>query len=48
MSVAHFNPAPPPRLVLRVLTWLRHPLKSRGFPAKQERLVTAEDLMFLA
>jgi hypothetical protein len=27
-------------------SWLRHPVKSRGFPAKHERLVTAEELMF--
>jgi hypothetical protein len=25
--------------------WLRHPMKSRGFPAKQERLITAEELL---
>jgi hypothetical protein len=30
------------------IAWLliRHPMKSREFPAKHERLVTAEDLMF--
>ena len=25
--------------------WLRHPVKSREFPAKQERLITAEELL---
>jgi hypothetical protein len=26
-------------------SWFRHPMKSREFPEKQERLVTAEELM---
>lgn len=26
-------------------SWIRHPVKSREFPAKHERLVTAEDMM---
>jgi hypothetical protein len=26
-------------------SWFRHPLRSREFPAKHERLVTAEELM---
>jgi len=26
-------------------SWLRHPMKSREFPAEQERLVTAEERM---
>ena len=26
-------------------SWFRHPVKSREFPAKHERLVTAEDLL---
>jgi len=46
--VAHINPAAPPRVVLKTWSWLRHPLKSRGFPAKHERLVTAEELMHFA
>jgi len=25
--------------------WLRHPMKSREFPAKLERLITAEELL---
>ena len=48
MAIANIHPAPPPRVVLNALTRLRHPLKSRGFPAKHERLVTAEDLMHFA
>jgi hypothetical protein len=27
-------------------SWIWHPMKSREFPAKQERLVTAQDLLF--
>lgn len=32
------------------ITWslLRHPVKSRSFPARQERLVTATDLLRFA
>ncbi|MCW2664201.1 MAG: hypothetical protein JWP83_5353 [Mycobacterium sp.] len=26
-------------------SWLRHPVKSREFPAKHERLITTEELM---
>ena len=26
-------------------SWLRYPVKSREFPAKHERLVTAEELL---
>ena len=39
----------PPRSRVGRIAWslLRHPLKSRGFPAKHERLVTAADLMRL-
>jgi len=26
-------------------SWIRHPVKSREFPAKNERLVTAEEML---
>lgn len=43
------NPLTTPILRTRVgrIAWsfLTHPVKSRGFPAEQERLVTADDLM---
>lgn len=43
------NPIPSPLALSRagriVWTMVRHPLKSRGFPAKHERLVTADELM---
>jgi hypothetical protein len=43
------NPLTTPILRTRVgrMAWsfLAHPVKSRGFPAEQERLVTADDLM---
>lgn len=39
----------PPRSRLGRMAWslLRHPLKSREFPAKHERLVTAAELLRL-
>jgi hypothetical protein len=35
------------RLRMSRITWslLRHPVKSREFPAKHERLVTADELL---
>jgi hypothetical protein len=41
----HINPVPRSRMGRMAWSWLRHPMKSREFPAKQERLVTAEDLL---
>jgi hypothetical protein len=41
----HINPVPRSRLGRIAWSWFRHPVKSREFPAKQERLVTAEDLL---
>ena len=42
-------PIPDPLALMRAAraTWsiLRHPVKSRGFPAKHERLVTADEMM---
>jgi hypothetical protein len=28
-------------------SWFRHPVKSHEFPAKQERLITAQELVLL-
>ncbi len=43
------NPIPNPLALTRAgrMAWslLRHPVKSREFPAKQERLVTADELL---
>ena len=41
----HVNPVPRSRMGRIAWSWLRHPVKSREFPAKQERLITAEELM---
>ena len=41
----HINPVPRSRMGRIAWSWFRHPVKSREFPAKQERLVTAEDLL---
>jgi hypothetical protein len=41
----HVNPLPRTRMGRIAWSWFRHPMKSREFPAKQERLVTAEDLL---
>ncbi|MCB1263196.1 MAG: hypothetical protein KDB56_01090 [Mycobacterium sp.] len=43
------NPIPNPLALTRAgrfaRSLLRHPVKSRDFPAEQERLVTADELM---
>jgi hypothetical protein len=41
----HVNPVPHTRMARIAWSWFRHPMKSREFPAKQERLVTAEELL---
>ncbi|KJX75896.1 hypothetical protein MLPF_0072 [Mycobacterium lepromatosis] len=43
----HIKPVPRSRVVRITWSWLRHPVKSHGFPAKHERLVTAEELQLL-
>ncbi|MCV7092351.1 hypothetical protein [Mycobacterium interjectum] len=45
MVTVHVNPVPRSRMGRIAWSWLRHPVKSREFPAKQERLITAEELM---
>ncbi|WP_281374070.1 hypothetical protein [Mycobacterium vicinigordonae] len=42
------NPVPRTRMGRIAWSLVRHPVKSREFPAKNERLVTAEDLMRFA
>lgn len=39
------NPVPRTRVGRIAWSWFRHPMKSREFPAKQERLVTADELL---
>jgi hypothetical protein len=41
----HINPLPRSRMGRIAWSWFRHPVKSREFPARQERLVTAEELL---
>ncbi|QGK46632.1 hypothetical protein GJE02_00930 [Mycobacterium intracellulare subsp. chimaera] len=41
----HIHPVPRTRMGRMAWSWLRHPVKSREFPAKHERLVTAQDLL---
>jgi hypothetical protein len=41
----HINPLPRSRVGRIAWSWFRHPVKSREFPAKHERLVTAQELM---
>lgn len=39
------NPVPRSRMGRIAWSWFRHPVKSHEFPAKRERLVTAEELL---
>jgi hypothetical protein len=41
----HINPMTRSRVGRIAWSWFRHPVKSREFPAKHERLVTAEELL---
>lgn len=43
----HINPTFRSRVERIALSLIRHPLRSHGFPAKHERLVTAEELLRL-
>ncbi|MCV7241352.1 hypothetical protein H7J83_01060 [Mycobacterium mantenii] len=43
--LVHIHPLPQSRMGRIAWSWLRHPVKSREFPAKHERLVTAQDLL---
>ncbi|BDB45757.1 hypothetical protein Mkiyose1665_46630 [Mycobacterium kiyosense] len=48
MFTVHMNPVPRTRMGRIAWSLVRHPVKSREFPAKHERLVTAEDLLRFA
>jgi len=39
------NPISRTRVGRIAWSWLRHPVKSREFPAKHERLITADELL---
>ena len=41
----HLNPSPRSRVGRIAWLWFRHPMKCREFPAKHERLVTADELL---
>ena len=41
----YMNPMTRSRVSRIAWSWFRHPVKSREFPAKLERLVTADELM---
>ena len=41
------HPGPRSRVGRIAWSWFRHPLKSHEFPAKQERLITAQELVLL-
>lgn len=43
----HVNPMARSRMGRIAWSLLRHPVKSREFPAKNERLVTSDDLLRL-
>ncbi|MEB3063159.1 hypothetical protein [[Mycobacterium] zoologicum] len=44
----HINPIYRYRMGRMAWSLLRHPLRSREFPAKHERLITADELMRFA
>lgn len=41
----HMNPIIRSRMGRIAWSWFRHPVKSREFPARHERLITAEELL---
>jgi hypothetical protein len=43
----YVNPMSRSRVGRIAWSWFRHPVKSREFPAKHERLITMDDLMRL-
>lgn len=43
----HINPISRSRVRRMAWSLVRHPMKSRDFPAKHERLVTADELLHL-
>ncbi|MEY8013661.1 hypothetical protein [Mycobacterium servetii] len=45
MITVNVNPVPRSRVGRIARSLFRHPVKSREFPAKNERLVTAEEML---
>jgi hypothetical protein len=43
--IVYINPISRSRVTRLAWSWFRHPMKSREFPAKQERLITADELL---
>jgi hypothetical protein len=41
----HMNPIARSRMGRIAWSWFRHPVKSREFPARHERLITAEEML---
>ncbi|HEY6575698.1 MAG TPA: hypothetical protein VI029_12365 [Mycobacterium sp.] len=41
----YINPLSPSRIRRIAWSYLRHPVKCREFPAKQERLITMDELV---
>jgi hypothetical protein len=41
----HLNPSPRSLVGRIAWSWFRHPVKCREFPAKHERLATADELL---
>jgi len=45
VNTVYINPMTRSRVGRIAWSWFRYPVKSREFPAKHERLVTADELM---
>jgi hypothetical protein len=45
VDAVHINPMPQFRMRRIAWSYLRHPVKCREFPAKHERLITADELL---
>ena len=43
--IMHLNQLSRSRVGRMAWSWFLHPVKSREFPAKQERLITADELL---
>lgn len=48
VMTVHMNPVPRTKMARIAWSLVRHPVKSREFPARSERLVTAADMMRFA
>jgi len=45
VSTVYLNPLTRSRVSRIAWSWFRHPVKSREFPAKAERLITPDELL---